>query len=766
MKRKIISYIAIMVLTLGLMPVTVSKATDAVTYIKEDGTADTCSNYTLLGNDNGMLTDGWYVVDGNINPQNIVISGNVNLILKNNATLVALISIIPNCTLTVFGQSGNGGQLQATASFGNFAGISVAPSAQLIIYGGTITATGNNISAGIGGDYNASNNIHGDITINGGVVNAYGGNNDTGGAAGIGGSRTQNGGDIAINGGTVTVSGGPGAEGIGKGSGGTSSGTLSLGSGMKLTGSADNINWIPITTSNRSRYMKVEPSAYVSTTPTASTGLYADGSSHALLSNGGVATNGTMKYALGTDGTNAPTTWGTSIPTGDEARTYYVWYMAESSSSSYADSAPACIEVTISNMPAATVSTLPTASTGLAANGSAQALLTSAGTATNGTMQFALGNDSTNSPGTGWGTSIPTGTEARTYYVWYKAVGDHVNYTDSAPVCITVTISAASSTPVNPPSSGNNYTYYPPAPEPKFPGGEGWTGIVKEIGNITEGGKFEINMNGTITLPTSAINAIQGKDANFVFDMGNGIKWTINGKDVGGTSGDVYLGVYLGATGIPTDVINNLTGEREKMNLMLSRDGGLGFMATLTLPLKKEWSGLTANLFNYNKGTKEMDFVSSGKINADGTTDLTIGGKTTATKSSLKMAPLLKAASADQASSFYTIVIDDHSLDPNAKPEPTVEPEPTTEPEPTVEPTPETTTYDLKLTGTSKKSKVTLSWKKLKKNKQTLKEALTKNDKKVAFKVGSKYTFKVTAYIDKSWKKKTKNAVVTVKVKK
>ncbi len=162
--------------------------------------------------------------------------------------------------------------------------------------------------------------------------------------------------------------------------------------------------------------------------------------------------------------------------------------------------------------------------------------------------------------------------------------------------------------------------------------------------------------SGSETQQIQRPEAIKGKDINIVLDMGNGIKWTINGKDVSGTSGDVNLGVLLGRTGIPVDVINNLTGEREKMNLMISREGGLGFAATLTLPLKKEWSGLTANLFNYNKGTKEMDFVSSGQINAEGSADLIIGGEATVTQSAFKKAGLLKTASAGQASAYYTIV--------------------------------------------------------------------------------------------------------------
>ena len=59
-----------------------------------------------------------------------------------------------------------------------------------------------------------------------------------------------------------------------------------------------------------------------------------------------------------------------------------------------------------------------------------------------GTMQYALGTDDQTAPTGGWGIDIPTGKDAKTYYVWYKAVGD-ANHSDSAPVCLPVTIHLA-----------------------------------------------------------------------------------------------------------------------------------------------------------------------------------------------------------------------------------------------------------------------------------------------------------------------------------
>ena len=55
-------------------------------------------------------------------------------------------------------------------------------------------------------------------------------------------------------------------------------------------------------------------------------------------------------------------------------------------------------------------------------------------------MQYALGENATTAPADNlYTTSIPTGTNAGTYYVWYRVIGDE-NHNDSDPKCVTVTI--------------------------------------------------------------------------------------------------------------------------------------------------------------------------------------------------------------------------------------------------------------------------------------------------------------------------------------
>ena len=86
----------------------------------------------------------------------------------------------------------------------------------------------------------------------------------------------------------------------------------------------------------------------------------------------------------------------------------------------------------------ASVTNAPTAKN-LNYNGQAQALVT-VGEASGGEMQYTLGTDATTAPVNNlYTTTIPTATNAGTYYVWYKVVADD-EHTDSEAVCVTVTI--------------------------------------------------------------------------------------------------------------------------------------------------------------------------------------------------------------------------------------------------------------------------------------------------------------------------------------
>ena len=143
----------------------------------------------------------------------------------------------------------------------------------------------------------------------------------------------------------------------------------------------------------------------------------------------GVVDGGTMQYKLGVDGI-----WSSEIPTATNAGEYTVYYKALGDDN-HKDIAEANVTVVIAKA-ASTFDKLPQA-LDLSYTGAAQALLR-AGETTCGEIWYKLDNGE-------WTNEIPTATEAKTYYVCYKIIGDnnHNDLTDIETQKISVTIAKA-----------------------------------------------------------------------------------------------------------------------------------------------------------------------------------------------------------------------------------------------------------------------------------------------------------------------------------
>ena len=157
-------------------------------------------------------------------------------------------------------------------------------------------------------------------------------------------------------------------------------------------------------------------------------------------------------------------------------------------------------------------------------------------------------------------------------------------------------------------------------------GKEGWDVIRENVKVAAEGSNVIVDMNGTTVVPSDVFETIRGRDVTIAFDMGGGIIWRVNGRDVAeNRAGDIDFGVKTGANAnnvIPVAVINNVTGEKAYMNLSLSYDGEFGFKAVLSLNMDAKNAGLYANLYYYNEQTGVLEFMSAGEIAADGTVQL------------------------------------------------------------------------------------------------------------------------------------------------
>ena len=198
-----------------------------VSYIDADGTEQNCTNYTVIQSSNSDVTlsssnsqPAWYVVPAGT----VTVSGklwfydpDVRLIVCDGATLNVTRNygnaIQSHGSLTIYGQSQQSGTLTATATSDN--GNAICSTNRdinnITINGGTVNATANS--------YAIRANV-GSITINRGNVTANSRDND-----GIYAHRSSNnvGGDVTINGGTVS------ATSNGTGCGIAASGTISLG---------------------------------------------------------------------------------------------------------------------------------------------------------------------------------------------------------------------------------------------------------------------------------------------------------------------------------------------------------------------------------------------------------------------------------------------------------------------------------------------------------------------------------------------------------
>ena len=161
----------------------------------------------------------------------------------------------------------------------------------------------------------------------------------------------------------------------------------------------------------------------VTAAPTAKSGLKYTGSAQNLV-DAGTASGGTMQYALSVDGN-----YSADIPTGTNAVSYTVYYKVVGDGNHNDTAAAEPISVTIDK--ADPTVTLPTGKTGLKYTGSAQVLIT-AGTTNGGEMQYKVGDGA-------YSTTIPTGTDATDYTVYYKVVGND-NYNDVAEASLTITI--------------------------------------------------------------------------------------------------------------------------------------------------------------------------------------------------------------------------------------------------------------------------------------------------------------------------------------
>ena len=316
--------------------------------------------------------------------------------------------------------------------------------------------------------------------------------------------------------------------------------------------------------------------AQVTAAPQAVEALAFTGQPHALVTAGSAA-GGTMQYSLSEDGEYTE-----AIPTGTDAGDYTVWYKVVGDNN-HNDTTAQSVSVTIGKA-AATVTTAPQAVTGLTYTGDPQELVTE-GTATGGEIQYSLSKDS------GYSATVPTGTVADDYSVWYYVKGDD-NHSDTDPVQVEVTIKKADPDVTVP--DGLTATYGDTLANVDLTDGWAWDAPDTAVGNVGNN-TFSATYTPSDTTNYNTVN--------------EDLTVTVSAKDI--TGAEITLGDNLTYTGqeqtqqIASVIVDDLTVTTYEISgntgtdadtYTLTVTGTGNFTGTAT----KEWTIAKAN---YNGAT-------------------------------------------------------------------------------------------------------------------------------------------------------------------
>lgn len=170
------------------------------------------------------------------------------------------------------------------------------------------------------------------------------------------------------------------------------------------------------------------------------------------------------------------------------------------------------------------------------------------------------------------------------------------------------------------------------------PAKQGWDAICGEAARVAaslKAGKIAVDMNGTAVVPGIFFAVIRGSEVTAVFEMGDGIVWSVYGKDISSdTMHDMDTGVKMDTDTIPKDLIEHTAGGCAHLELCLAHEGAFGFTAVLTVRIggsqsnaadgstPETYEGMYANLFSYNPVRNSLEFICAGRIREDGTVSL------------------------------------------------------------------------------------------------------------------------------------------------
>ncbi len=153
----------------------------------------------------------------------------------------------------------------------------------------------------------------------------------------------------------------------------------------------------------------------------------------------------------------------------------------------------------------------------------------------------------------------------------------------------------------------------------------GWSTIVKYINAASKGANIKVDMNGSTVVDDSVFEALDGKNVSVTFVLDNGVKWTVNGKNVDKAQ-DVNIYTEYNIDYIPAALVKKaVSGAVSKAQVGISNSyNDFGTTASVTVKFNKKRADLTAVVYRYNPDSNSLKAVYKSKVQSDGSCTFTV----------------------------------------------------------------------------------------------------------------------------------------------
>ncbi len=131
-----------------------------------------------------------------------------------------------------------------------------------------------------------------------------------------------------------------------------------------------------------------------------------------------------------------------------------------------------------------------------------------------------------------------------------------------------------------------------------------------------------IDMQKTSVLYEETISSIRGQDIDVTLNMGNGICWTINGRNIiADEANGIDMGIETDASDIPEAILTQaalLSETGTVIKLALAHDGPFDFQPILTFQTDAAFAGCTATLFYYRTDAGKLEYINETTVTEAG----------------------------------------------------------------------------------------------------------------------------------------------------